>query len=477
MKHFYSFVYPGQGQWRLALLFIILFNGVSIFNTSMAANEVLPVEPRMVVMGNGHDLTEHAGETRLDNFTDLGFIEVSKEITRSYTIANKGNAPLHLSDKLVSIRGIRPEDFAVTKQPAAIIEAGQETTFEITFKPSVSGHYGELVGIASNDPDQPHYVFRLAGTGYRIPKVTNVSAVTPDGVYGVGKTIRLKVDFNEKVKVTEVIPPYILLNASGTAKAIYAEGDKYTTLYFDYTVEKGDRIAVLDYLNADALEIGEGTLHSIFFADAKGILTLPVPGTAGSLSVNSKIEIDGIAPDGYTVVFDQAKVTGDNENRISFSIAGGEAEDSYNWEIFGPGADKITGSGDFQTQGNQVTGIDVSAFENGNLTLSLTLTNNLGNVGEVASSVIAKETVVTALSDAASNNLVVYPTTTTGLLTVKADNIDQIIVYSMTGSVVYNKKAIHSREQTIDLSAFDNGIYLVKVESKDNWDIIKVVKK
>lgn len=478
MKHFYSFTCPGRGQWRLVLLLIAFLNSVGSVSAVMAANEEIPESPNIVVKGNGNDIATVAGTPALSHFTDFAYREITKEIILSYTIENTGNAPLRLTGSpLVAVKGLNPDDFVVTTQPAAVIEPGQETTFSISFRPAVSGDRSAIVGIASNDPDQSGYLFRIAGTGYRIPKIINVSSVTPDGVYGVGKTIRLKVDFNEKVKVTEVIPPYILLNASGTARATYAEGDKYSTLYFDYTVKKGDKIAALDYLNADALEIGKGTLHSIFFWDAKGILTLPVPGIAGSLSANSKIEIDGIAPDGYTVVFDQAKVTDDNVNRISFSIAGGGAEDSYNWEISGSGADKISGSGDFQTQGNQVTGIDVSAFENGHLTLSVTLANKLGNVGHVASSVIAKETVVTAITTEHSNNLVVYPTTTTGPLTIKADNIDQIIVYSMTGSVVYNRKAIRCREQTIDLSACDNGIYLVKVESKDNWDIQKVIKK
>ncbi|MBI9062580.1 MAG: choice-of-anchor D domain-containing protein [Marinilabiliaceae bacterium] len=477
MKHINSKKHPGGRQWHLALLFITIFTA-GILSTTTAANDETPVAPNIVVKGNGNDIATVNNTPRIDHFTDFAHLEVKKERILNYTIENTGNATLQLTGPtFVEIKGLHPDDFVVTKQPAAAVEPGQTTTFEITFTPGASGDRNAMAGLLSNDPDQKGYVFRIKGTGYVIPEITNVSAVTADGLYGIGKTIRLKVDFNEQVKLTEVIPAQISLNAGATAKAQYAEGDKHSTIYFDYTVGEGESTTDLDYLNTDAFDVKGGILHSIWYFDAKGILTLPAPGADGSLSANSNIQIDGIAPSGYTVAFDQNEATIENAKAISFTITNEEANATCNWGISGLGADKITGSGDLKTLGAQITGIDVSAFDDGELTLSITLTDKAGNQGSAALAKLIKQPFATDIGEKNINHLEVYPSITTGMITVKADNIDNIIIYNVTGNMVYQKKTTHQPEETIDLSACENGIYLIQVRSTNDWEMKKIIKK
>ncbi|MBI9065493.1 MAG: T9SS type A sorting domain-containing protein [Marinilabiliaceae bacterium] len=169
-------------------------------------------------------------------------------------------------------------------------------------------------------------------------------------------------------------------------------------------------------------------------------------------------------------------MTGANRSGVS-TITNEEANATCNWGISGLGADKITGSGDLKTLGAQITGIDVSAFDDGELTLSITLTDKAGNQGSAALAKLIKQPFATDIGEKNINHLEVYPSITTGMITVKADNIDNIIIYNVTGNMVYQKKTTHQPEETIDLSACENGIYLIQVRSTNDWEMKKIIKK
>ena len=172
MKKFYN--------WgALGLMAGFLFSG-SVFSDVIAMvplqrvekNQVVAVEEKVdagadiVVSGNGVEITNGANAPRFVNFTDLGDLKVGKSVTRTYTIANQGNSTLQLTGaSRVRIDGLHQADFTVTAQPDASIEAGQETSFTLTFSPGEAGmRYGAIV-IESNDPDEHPYIFRIQGKG------------------------------------------------------------------------------------------------------------------------------------------------------------------------------------------------------------------------------------------------------------------------------------------------------------------------
>src|SRR5690606_400363 len=68
-----------------------------------------------------------------------------------------------------------------------------------------------------------------------------------------------------------------------------------STLNFDYTVEAGENTDDLDYLSTTALTLTDGATISGDGTDAT--LTLPTPGTAGSLGENASLVIDTNVPD------------------------------------------------------------------------------------------------------------------------------------------------------------------------------------
>ncbi len=121
------------------------------------------------------------------------------------------------------------------------------------------------------------------------PTVTDVTATTADGTYGVGAGITIQVVFSENVLVTGS-PILALETGNLDATASYTGGTGTTTLEFSYTVGAGETSDDLDYQDSNALTLNGGTI-----ADDAGNAanrTLDTPGDLGSLGANKDIEID-----------------------------------------------------------------------------------------------------------------------------------------------------------------------------------------
>jgi hypothetical protein len=125
------------------------------------------------------------------------------------------------------------------------------------------------------------------------PGVTGVSSVEPDGLYLPGSVLHLNVTFGENVVVTGA--PQLTLETGATDQVVsYASGSGTSTLTFTYTVAPGDLSADLDYLSSSALTLNGGTIKDGVGNNA--VLTLPTPGSAGSLGANRNLVIPGPAP-------------------------------------------------------------------------------------------------------------------------------------------------------------------------------------
>ncbi|WP_415409204.1 FG-GAP-like repeat-containing protein [Synechococcus sp. A10-1-5-9] len=146
-----------------------------------------------------------------------------------------------------------------------------------------------------NDSDPDLFIGNAAGdtiffrnTG-AAPGV-NTSAI--NGIYTIGAVINLTIGFSKPVVVdtTGGTPTLQLETGNIDRKAVFISGSGTNTLSFQYTVQDGDTSADLDQLSSTALELNGGSI-----TDANGnpaILSLPQPGTAGSLSDNADLIID-----------------------------------------------------------------------------------------------------------------------------------------------------------------------------------------
>gem|GEM_PF-3275777 len=131
---------------------------------------------------------------------------------------------------------------------------------------------------------------RVVNTGE--PTVVNVTAAVPDGTYGQNQVITIEVEFSEEVTVTGT-PTLALATGATPALATYGSGSGTTVLTFVYVVAAGDTAADLDATGSDALSTAGGSIRDAQSVDAD--LTLPVPGSAGSLSVNRALVVDPTA--------------------------------------------------------------------------------------------------------------------------------------------------------------------------------------
>ncbi len=133
------------------------------------------------------------------------------------------------------------------------------------------------------------------------PYITKVSSANPDGTYGAGIHLRVKVTFSEPVTVIGV--PSLLLNLTSAGREALYNSTDGNDLLFDYTTVADDRTADLDYLNT-TLTLNGGTIRDVGSTNA--ILTLPVAGGVGSLAANAAIVVnDGPTGPGKPNIDDQ----------------------------------------------------------------------------------------------------------------------------------------------------------------------------
>jgi uncharacterized repeat protein (TIGR02543 family) len=147
------------------------------------------------------------------------------------------------------------------------------------------------------------------------PTITRVTAVhgnstpanaSPNGPRSSGDRIIISFEFSEIVSWTGT--PQLTLETGATNKVVdrYPSTNNVNKMDFWYTVADEDDFTDLDYISSNALSLNSGTIK-----DASGnnaILTLPTPGSTGSLSATYDISMNGrpfvvsfssTTPDGY----------------------------------------------------------------------------------------------------------------------------------------------------------------------------------
>ena len=120
--------------------------------------------------------------------------------------------------------------------------------------------------------------------------ILSVTSSTANGSYKAGDNVTISVNFSEAVKVSG-IPTILLETGVPDDNATYLSGSGTDNLTFTYTVPLLATSSDLDYVNNASLS---GVISSM--ADIRTTLTLPNPGTPGSLGANQALVIDTTAP-------------------------------------------------------------------------------------------------------------------------------------------------------------------------------------
>lgn len=124
------------------------------------------------------------------------------------------------------------------------------------------------------------------------PAVVSVTASSANGNYQPGDSLIIIVNFNAIVQVNGS-PQLILETGASDQNAVYISGHETPNLEFRYVVQAGDFSCGLDYTTTNALVLNGGTITS---NGINVLLTLPHPGSAGSLGASKSITIDTESP-------------------------------------------------------------------------------------------------------------------------------------------------------------------------------------
>jgi len=72
---------------------------------------------------------------------------------------------------------------------------------------------------------------------------------------------------------------------------------------------------------------------------------------------------------------------------------------------------------------------------------------------------------------------VIFPNPTKGLMQIKTKkSIEELFVYDLAGKIIMRKEKLPEGKNTIDLTPYPQGIYLVRIHTNDLWETFKIIK-
>ena len=142
-----------------------------------------------------------------------------------------------------------------------------------------------------------------------------------------------------------------------------------------------------------------------------GTITLSVTLTDSSSNIGSATtdtkEKETVVPVGYSVSIDGGgPITASDVSSIGFTFAGAEVGTTYIYTFTSSaGGTPVTATGTIVSSGQSFSSIDLSGLADGTITLSVTLTDNSGNIGSAATDTATKDIlpyVIEVTSDASN---------------------------------------------------------------------------
>lgn len=235
-------------------------------------------------------------------------------------------------------------------------------------------------------------------------------------------------------------------------------------------------------INVSSLDDDNLTLSVYLIDDA---------GNQGS-NVTDIINKDTVAPSGYSVSIDQARIDQANVTELSFTFSGAEPGTAYNYTIAsdGGGTD-VTGSGTISAEADCISEIDVSGLSDGTLTLGVYLTDIVGNKGNNEIVTVSKDANLPGVYDVNIEQSYINIINENNMsFKFSGAEIDTTYNYSIddeNGSTpaVTGSGTITAQNQTvsgINVSSLDDGTLALTVYLKDDGgnqgvDVIKTIEK
>ena len=213
--------------------------------------------------------------------------------------------------------------------------------------------------------------------------------------------------------------------------------------------------------------------------DIEGTTTTTFPITEqGTITITWTFEDGG----GNSVQADQdviiADITDPTINCEDYTVYMDEGATIYtvDGDEFNPTADDNCDGETIENDYNSTATLDGEEFAAGTHTITWTVTDVGGNSAECVSVITVNDYV--NIETFSQNGISIYPNPTSGILNFDfADNnVQNIVITDITGKTIVEKTELKQNE-TIDLSNFDNGIYLIKIQTATEIFTTKIIKE
>ncbi|QCX38294.1 choice-of-anchor D domain-containing protein [Aureibaculum algae] len=202
-------------------------NGVFYYNIEGYG---VAVSPEIEVSGLGNPIGNPDFSPSTIDDTKYGNVALFTGITHTFTITNRGTAPLNLNGApLVNVGGTG--DFLVTNFPTTPIPVLGSTTFDVTFTPSTSGYQSAIVNIDSDDVTDLNFVFLIEGTGViPVPEMDITGLGNPINNGDLITSISNDTDFGSVDAFTGSVTHIFTIENTGTLDLNLTDPSPYITI-------------------------------------------------------------------------------------------------------------------------------------------------------------------------------------------------------------------------------------------------------
>lgn len=446
-------------------------------------SQTLPA-PEINITGNSISIADGDNTPSTDDNTDFGNVGTGSSITKIFTIENSGTSTLNLTNSpnvIVSGTG-----FTVTTDAPDVIYAGTSATFEVTFIPTGCGTSNGTISINNDDTDENPYNFSISATGFDItppetpdlPELTNECSLT-------------------------VTAPTTTDNCAGTVTGTTSEPLTYTqqgTFLITWTFDDGngnsttaEQTVIIDDITPPVVPTladlaGDcsvtatsptttdncaGTITGTACGSAtfsnQGVYTLTWTFSDGNGNITTAQQTITVQDNTVPVVNCVSNQTINlNEGETFYTVQGDEFDPtvtSDNCNI----ANILNNFNSTETLAGEQLEVGIHK-------ITWIITDKSGNVSICNFQVTVDAYVgIKTLED---NGIKIFPNPTNGIVNFNFtnNNVSKISVFDVTGKQLMQKLNIQKTE-TIDLSVFESGIYIINIYSQNQIFRTKIIKE
>ncbi len=366
------------------------------------------------VTGNKIIITNNDYTPEIADDTDFGEMRYQGDnVIHTFTIKNLGSLDLNLTEAItISNSPI----FSVTQPNKTLLEPSDSTQFQVTCNPLSKGQYNANVRISSDDPDENPFTFEVFG---------------------------------------QVIIPTLTVTADNKSRGACAVNPDFTIIYDGFLGSDDESVlTILPVASCTADEssapgeyeivVTGGSCDTYDFSYVSGTLTITPDVTDPELSV-----------------IDTLVVTLDVNSQAIISAADVVENASDNCGIVDTSLSQST----------------FSVNDLGTIPIDVTVSDGNGNSTSLTTIIKVNQETTIGVNDLIVDGIKIYPNPTAGLIILDfTDNtVKNIDVVNMIGNSIL-QISTDKKSETINLSEFDSGMYIIQVQCGEHTLIQRITK-